>query len=264
MGFLLHHPYAVLFAVVLAEQLGLPVPALPFLLGAGALSGVGMVSPGLALGIALAASLLADLVWYEAGRRRGGSILNLLCRIAIEPDSCVRRTEDVFARYGARTLLVAKFVPGLSTVAPPLAGVIGMSLPRFLVWDAAGAALWAGGYMAVGFVFRDQIESALEMASGLGGRLTVLVGVAFVGWLAWKWHERRQFIRKLRMARITVDELKSKLDAGESVLVVDLRAAIEIATSPETIPGALRVDAADLGDRHHEIPRDRDVVLFCT
>jgi membrane protein DedA with SNARE-associated domain len=264
MRFLLHHPYAVLFAVVLAEQLGLPVPAMPFLLGAGALWGMDMVSPGLALGLALIASLVADFVWYEAGRRRGGSILNLLCRISIEPDSCVRRTEDVFARYGARTLLVAKFVPGLGTVAPPLAGVIGMGLPRFLLWDAAGAVLWAGGYMAVGYVFKDQIEGAVEMAAGLGGRLTAIVALAFAGWLAWKWRERRQFIRNLRMARITVDELKTRLDAGESILVVDLRAALERATSPETIPGALRVDAAELETRHHEIPRDRDIVLFCT
>jgi membrane protein DedA with SNARE-associated domain len=264
MGFLLHHPYSVLFAAVFAEQLGFPVPALPFLLGAGALAGMSMANPATALGSAILASLLADVVWFEAGRRRGGSILNLLCRISIEPDSCVRRTEEVFARYGARTLLVAKFLPGLGTVAPPLAGVIGMALPRFLLWDAGGAALWAGVYMAAGFVFRDQIETAVEMAAGLGGRLAALVGLAFAGWLAWKWRDRRRFIRNLRTARITVEELESKLDGGENVLIVDLRAPIETKTSPETIPGALRFDAAELGLRHQEIPRDRDVVLFCT
>jgi membrane protein DedA with SNARE-associated domain len=264
MEFLLHHPYTVLFAVVFAEQLGLPLPAVPFLLGVGALAGMDKVDPAASLGFALLASLLADFVWYEAGRRRGGSILNLLCRISIEPDSCVRKTEDVFARYGARTLLAAKFVPGLGTVAPPLAGVIGMTLPRFLVWDAAGAALWAGAYMAVGFVFRNQIETVVELAVGLGSRLTALVALLFAGWLAWKWHDRRRFIRNLRTARITADELKAKLDAGESVLVVDLRGALETTTSPETIPGALRFDAKELGTRHLEIPRDRDIVLFCT
>jgi membrane protein DedA with SNARE-associated domain/rhodanese-related sulfurtransferase len=264
MGFLLRHPYAVLFALVFAEQIGLPLPALPFLLGAGALAGMGMASGAVALAMALLACLLADVVWFEAGRRRGASILNLLCRISIEPDSCVRRTENVFARYGARTLLVAKFVPGLGTVAPPLAGVIGMALPRFLLWDAAGAVLWAGGYLTVGFVFRDQIETAVEVAAGLGSRLTALIALLFVGWLAWKWHDRRRFIRNLRTARITVDELKDKLDAGESVLIVDLRAAIEVATSPATIPGALHFEAEQLGARHHEIPRDRDIVLFCT
>jgi membrane protein DedA with SNARE-associated domain len=264
MGFLLHHPYAVLFAVVFAEQLGLPVPALPFLLGAGALAGMGMANPVVALAFALLACLLADVVWFEAGRRRGASILNLLCRISIEPDSCVRRTENVFTRYGARTLLVAKFVPGLGTVAPPLAGVIGMTLLRFVLWDAAGSVLWAGGYLAVGFVFRDQIETAVQVAAGLGGRLTALVGLLFAGWLAWKWHDRQRFIRKLRTSRITADELKGKLDAGESVLIVDLRAAIEVLSSPETIPGALHFDAGELGARHQEIPRDRDIVLFCT
>jgi membrane protein DedA with SNARE-associated domain len=264
MGFLLNHPYTVLFAVVFAEQLGLPVPAFPFLLGAGALVGMGMASPAAALGSALLASLLADVVWYEAGRRRGASILNLLCRISIEPDSCVRRTEDVFTQYGARTLLVAKFVPGLGTVAPPLAAVIGMTLPRFLLWDAAGALLWAGGYLAVGFAFRDQIETAVQVAAGFGSRMSALVGLLFAAWLAWKWHDRRRFIRKLRTARITADELKGMLDAGESVLIVDLRAALEIERSPETIPGALRFDAGEIGARHHEIPRDRDVILFCT
>ena len=250
--------------MVLAEQLGLPVPALPFLLGSGALAGMGMASPAWLLVVAVLASLLADAAWFEAGRRRGGRVLNLLCRISIEPDSCVRKTEDVFARYGARTLLVAKFVPGLGTVAPPLAGVIGMSLPRFLLWDGAGAALWAGAYLLAGFAFRGQIENVVEMAAGLGGRLTAFVALLFAGWLAWKWHERRRFIRDLRMARITVDELKAKLDAGENVLIVDLRGALETSTAPETIPGALRFEAKDLATRHLEIPRDRDVVLFCT
>jgi len=249
---------------VLLTQLGAPLPAIPTLVVAGALAQQGHWHPALVVGLAVVACLAGDLPWYYAGRRYGYRVLNLLCRISIEPDSCVRKTEDVFARYGARTLLVAKFVPGLGTVAPPLAGVIGMSLPRFLLWDGAGAALWAGAYLLAGFAFRGQIENVVEMAAGLGGRLTAFVALLFAGWLAWKWHERRRFIRDLRMARITVDELKAKLDAGENVLIVDLRGALETSTAPETIPGALRFEDKDLATRHLEIPRDRDVVLFCT
>ncbi|HTI53116.1 MAG TPA: DedA family protein, partial [Verrucomicrobiae bacterium] len=138
MDFLVRHGYVVLFAVVLGEQLGLPLVGAPVLMAAGALAGAGRFSLTLAVGLAVAACLIGDLVWFEMGRRRGAPILSLLCRISLEPDSCVRRTEDIFSRWGARVLLVAKFVPGLNTVAPPLAGVVGMPWKRFLRWDAGG------------------------------------------------------------------------------------------------------------------------------
>ena len=263
-SFVLHHPYLVLFGAVLAEQLGLPVPAMPFLLGAGALVGMNKLDPVSALALAVLASLLADLVWYEAGRRRGGSILKLLCRISLEPDSCVRRTENVFAKQGARTLLFAKFLPGLNTVAPPMAGMIGMSLPRFLFWDALGALLWSGGYFLVGLAFADQIDAVAERAAALGGRLVVGVLTLFALWLLYKYAQRQRFIRDLRVARITPEELKRRMDAGEEVVVVDLRGALEFEREPQTLPGALRFSADELQERHHEIPRDRDVVLYCT
>ena len=203
-SFVLHHPYLVLFGAVLAEQLGLPVPAMPFLLGAGALVGMNRLDPVPALGLAVLASLLADVLWYEAGRRKGGAILKLLCRISLEPDSCVRRTENIFAKQGARTLLFAKFLPGLNTVAPPMAGMIGMRLPRFLLWDALGALLWSGAYFLVGLAFSDQIETIAERAAAFGGRFVVGLLALFALWLLYKYAQHQRFIRELRIARITV------------------------------------------------------------
>ena len=263
-SFVLHHPYLVLFGAVLAEQLGLPVPATPFLLGAGALVGMHMLDPAPALGLAVLASLTADLAWYEAGRRKGGSILRLLCRISLEPDSCVRRTENVFAKQGARTLLFAKFLPGLNTVAPPMAGMIGMGLPRFLLWDALGAFLWSGAYFLVGLVFSDQIETIAERAAAYGGRFVVSLLSVFALWLLYKYAQRQRFIRDLRIARITPQELKKRMDAGEDIVVVDLRGSLDYDGKPQKLPGALRLSAEELQDRHPEIPRDREVVLYCT
>ena len=147
---IVQYGYVILFAFVSAEQVGLPIPAVPVLLGVGALAGTGQMSVALALGVALVASLPADVVWYELGRRRGGRVLGWLCRISLEPDSCVRRTETVFARRGAGALLIAKFFPGLSTLALPLGGIVGIARHRFLVLDAAGALVWAGAWLALG------------------------------------------------------------------------------------------------------------------
>ncbi len=264
LAFLLRHGYAVLFAVVLVEQLGLPVPAVPFLLAAGALAGLGRLSLVPALALSVLASLLSDLAWYEAGRRRGGSILNLLCRISLEPDSCVRRTEDVFARHGARTLLVAKFLPGLNTVAPPLAGVVGMRFLPFALYSAGGALLWAGTCLLVGYALRAQLDVVALRAAALGGWLAALLATAFLGWLSWKWHDRRSFLRKLEVARIAPEELHRRLEAGEDIVIVDLRGSLDFAADPRTIPGALRLASEDLEARHDAIPRDREVVLYCT
>src|SRR5882762_7494596 len=155
---LVQYGYLLLFAFVLAEQIGLPVPAVPVLLGVGALAGAGRMSLLPAFGAALAASLPPDLVWYELGRRRGSRVLSLLCRISLEPDSCVRRTENLFMRRGRKTLLIAKFLPGLSTVAPPLAGMVGITRFQFIALDVAAALLWSGAWMSLGYVFSDALE----------------------------------------------------------------------------------------------------------
>jgi membrane protein DedA with SNARE-associated domain len=262
--FLLRHGYTVLFLAVFAEQVGLPIPAIPILLALGALVGTGQLDLAPAFLVALSASLLSDTLWYEIGRRRGHKVLNLLCRISLEPDSCVRRTEETFVRRGPRALLIAKFVPGLSTAAPPLAGMFRMRLGHFLGWDAAGAALWVGAFGGLGWVFSDQLERVAQWALTLGQGLVYLLGVALAGYIAYKYIERQRFLRKLRIARITPLELQRKLAAGEKVVVVDLRSSAAFEAEPAKLPGALHMSPEELEQRHSEIPRDHDIVLYCT
>jgi len=262
--FLLHHPYAILFGIVLAEQLGVPLPSVPVLLAAGALAGLGKIGAGPALGLASLATALADLCWFEAGRRRGNKVLKFVCRVSLEPDSCVRRTEDVFSRYGPRSLLFVKFVPGLGLMAVTLAGAFGLKRRHFLLYDVPGAAVWAGAYLAVGYVFSAQLERAIQAVTQLGLTVAGLVLGLIALWLLWKYLQRRRFIRDLQMDRITPEDLRRKLDAGEPIAIVDLRHRLDFEADPRTLPGALRFDTDDLEQRHAEIPRDRDVVLYCT
>jgi membrane protein DedA with SNARE-associated domain len=262
--FLLHHGYAVLLAWVFAEQIGLPVPSLPILLAAGALAGSGRFNFAGAVFLSVFACLLADSVWYGLGRVRGIKVLQVLCKISLEPDSCVRRTEGLFAKQGARSLVFAKFVPGLGTVAPPLAGIFHMRASRFLLFDTFGALLWSSLYVGLGFIFSGEIERIAEHAFHLGGGLGVLVVGALVAYIAYKFLARRRFLRELRIGRITADELKQKIDAGEDLVIVDLRHSVDFEADPHTIPGAFRMDTKDLEHKDDRLPRDRDVILYCT
>lgn len=262
--FLLRNGYVVLFGFVFAEQLGLPIPAIPVLLAMGALVGAGQFSLAMAIPVALLAALLSDVIWYQLGRHRGPSVLNLICRISLEPDSCVRRTENVFANHGARALLFAKFIPGLSTVAPPLAGIFRMRLPRFLLWDGAGTLLWVGAFVGTGYLFSAQLERIATIALRLGAWLVAVLVGALAAYIGWRYVQRHRFIRKLRIARITPEELLAKLEAGEEIVVVDLRHSLEFEADGASVPGALRFSPDELERRHEEIPRDRDVVLYCT
>src|SRR5712692_10785632 len=262
--FLVHHGYLVLVGWVFLEQAGLPLPSIPLLLAAGALAGAGKLNLPLALLLSVAAAVSADTIWYELGRRRGIRVLQLLCRISLEPDSCVRRTQGVFEKQGARSLLLAKFVPGLSTVATPLAGIFHMRLSRFLLFDALGALLWAGTFLGLGYVFSGQIERVAEHLASLGGWLVVLLLGALAAYIAYKFVARQRFLRELRISRITVDEIKENLDSGEELVIIDLRHSMDFEADPETIPGAFRMDSKELEEKNDRLPRDREVILYCT
>jgi membrane protein DedA with SNARE-associated domain len=262
--FVFRHGYMLLLGWVFAEQIGLPIPSIPLLLAAGALAGVGRMNFFEALGVTLAGAMAADTLWYELGRRKGIRILQLICKISLEPDSCVRRTEGVFSKQGAQSLIIAKFLPGLSTVAPPLAGIFRMRPGKFLLYDALGALVWAGSLLGLGFLFSDQIELVAGHAQRLGGWLLVFLGGSLAAYIVWKWIARRRFLRELRIARITPRELKRKIDAGEDVVIVDLRHSVDFEANPETIPGAFHMDAKELEERNDRLPRDREVVLYCT
>jgi membrane protein DedA with SNARE-associated domain len=262
--FILHHGYLVLVAWVFAEQMGLPIPAMPGLLAAGALAGTGNLKLGLVVLFPLIGALLADVIWYELGRYRGAKVLSLLCRISLEPDSCIRNTENRFARSGANALVIAKFVPGLSTAAPPLAGMFGMRFTRFLIFDGAGALLYNGVFVVFGYAFSRQLEMIAEIALNLGLGLLVLLIAALALYILWKYVQRQRFLRTLRVNRITPEELKQRIDAGEEVTIVDLRHSMDFDADPETIPGALFLPSEEFDKRHREIPTDRELILFCT
>lgn len=259
--FLLRHGYSVVFLTVLAEQFGLPFPAAPVLLAAGALAANGNIALLSALLFAVAASLIGDVFWFGLGRLRGRSILSFLCRVALEPDSCVRRTEHTFSEHRIRALLFAKFVPGVSTVTPPLAALMGMSLWRFLIYDGAGAALWAGAYLALGFIFSTQLERLALYAFRTSASLVAMVAGGIVIYLAIKYRQRRKFYSELRMARIAPEELNGMLAAGEPVIIVDLREPVF--WEDGHIPGALLTRHTDL-DRLPELAGDRELVLYCS
>ena len=262
--FLLRHGYWVLVATVFAEGIGLPVPSFPVLLGMGALAGLGNFSIWTSLGLAIAAAECSDLMWFRLGRVRGHSILNLLCRVSLEPDSCVSNTKSLFGRLGARALLIAKFVPGLGATAAPLAGLTRMNPWKFLAADAAGAAVWSATYLAAGWIFRNQLEDAAEQAGRTGSWLLLILASALAVYVGWKYYQRRRFIRGLRVARITADELMQMITSGLEVTVVDLRHELEVEHDKVKLPGAIQITLDQLDARHSEIPRDRDVILYCT
>jgi membrane protein DedA with SNARE-associated domain len=251
------------FAVVLAEQIGLPVPAVPILLVAGALAGAGKVDLTGVIVLSVIACMAGDLFWYELGRRRGRRALNLLCRVSLEPDSCVRRTENFFTRHGVRSLVLAKFIPGLSTLAPALAGLFRISMQRFLLFNGLGAVLWTLAFIIPGYLLSDHIERIAEEAERLGVWLASLFGAGIASYILYKYIHRQLLLRELRIARITPEEVKQMMDNGHEHLVVDLRGALDHEADPYTIRGALRMTAEELEQRHHEIPRHKDVILFC-
>jgi membrane protein DedA with SNARE-associated domain/rhodanese-related sulfurtransferase len=264
MAILIQYGHAVVFGAVFAEQIGLPFPSEPVLIAAGALVGSGRLNPAVIVLVAAVASLIGDTVWYWIGRAGGPRVLGWLCKMSLEPYACVRRTELTFSTYGARSLLLAKFVPGLSTVAPPLAGVAGLPLGQFLAFSAAGAVLWVSGYLAIGWLFASQLEVVAAYAEELGSGLLVLLAAVVGGYILWKYVARRRFVRRLHVMRISPEELKSRLDAREDVLVVDVRDRLDFEAEPSIIPGALHMATEELDDRHHEIPRGRDIILYCT
>jgi membrane protein DedA with SNARE-associated domain/rhodanese-related sulfurtransferase len=260
---LLTYGYLLLFAWVLVEQLGIPLPATPVLLAAGALSVDGPFNFVLALALSVVATLIADVVWFFIGRRQGHRVLRLLCKLSLEPTTCVRRTQDSFARRRGTMLMFAKFVPGLGILAPPVAGENGMGFGAFLFFDGIGATLWAGTLLAAGR-FGDLLKrnaGLLNWAGRFSGALLVAGVVAFI---LVRLYRRRVVLKKLVASRLEPEDLKRQLDAGEPVCIIDLRHPLELLPEPFTLPGARHYSPDSLAERHNEIPRDRDVVLYCT
>jgi membrane protein DedA with SNARE-associated domain/rhodanese-related sulfurtransferase len=255
---------ALVFVNVLVEQLGLPVPAVPTLVVAGALAAQGQFSVTAVFVLAFAACTVGDGVWYAAGRAWGRRVLRLLCRVSLSPDACVRQSEYRFERWGALTLVLAKFIPGLSAVAPPLAGAMRLAPGTFLLWNSLGVALWVGTAVGAGLLLHEQINDLLVRLEGLGTIALGTLAALLAGYVALKWWERRRFYKMLRIARIGVDELRRLMHAAERPVIVDVRSPSVRALDPRYIPGALVMELDEVEQRLDQLPPDRDVVFYCT
>jgi membrane protein DedA with SNARE-associated domain/rhodanese-related sulfurtransferase len=264
LDFLTRHGPSVLFAAVFVEQMGIPLPASPWLLAAGALCVTGEPHWYSALAAGASGAMLADIFWFYLGRSKGQSVLNFLCRVSLEPDSCVRRTQDLFTRYGMRGVIAAKFIPGLSTLAAPMAANSGIKAPRFFFFDSLGALLYTGVFLLLGAVFSRQLDQVIDALERLGTGALVLIGGVIALYIGYKFFQRQRLLKQLRMARITVEELNQKLETGESMTILDLRSSAEVERNPLLIRTARHMTLEELKSRRNEIPRDRDIILYCS
>lgn len=249
------------FVNVLVEQLGAPVPAYPTLIITGAMAQGGQYPAGLLLLVAVVAALIADYTWYLAGRRYGRRVMSQLCRISLSPDSCVRQTESIYLRWGARSLLVAKFIPGFASIASALSGTMGTRRSSFLLYDTIGSALWAGLGIFLGSLFSSAVDDLLSVLAQLGHYGMILVGVALAVFVANKWWQRRRFRKSLEMARITVGELSNLLDQGIAPTIIDVRSPLS--QQGGRIPGAVTVSNQDIQTFVLEGPIEGEVVVYC-
>lgn len=258
------HGPALLFVVGFLEQIGAPVPAIPVIIVAAAVASNSGAPLLPLLLLTLAGALLADSIWFLLGRRYGRRVLGFLCRISLSPDSCVRQTEGFFERWGVASLLAAKFVPGFSIIAPPMAGSLRVSWPRFFLYDGLGALLWAGASIVAGVVFRSAIDRLLDALATLGGWAVALLAFALLLFVIVKWNERRRLYRDLRMARISPADLHARLREGHRVVILDLRSARDQAADRRRIPGAIFSNAGELARHLEGISAEDEIVLYCT
>jgi membrane protein DedA with SNARE-associated domain len=263
-GYLIEYGYWILLAWVLLDQLLMPIPALPMILAAGGLAGEGYLNLGVCGAIVVFACMLPNFLWYWMGKHHGNKVLTLLCTVSLEPDSCVDNTTSLFHRHGTASLLFSKFVPGLQTVAPPLAGLLGISAWRFAMLNGAGSLLYAVAFLLPGYLAHEFLAETTRVVSEFGSIAGAAIVVLVVAWLAWKVVHRQRFLRKLRGLRVQPSDLSAQLSAGETVQIADLRQRMEFNAFPQTIPGAIRVPLDLFDERIAQLTKERPLVLFCT
>jgi membrane protein DedA with SNARE-associated domain/rhodanese-related sulfurtransferase len=232
--FLARHGILWMFALTLAERLGLPLFVSPLLVASGALAAIGSMNAALLLAATTVACLAGDTLWFELGRWKGNAIFSSLCRVSFQPDSCVRRSEMALEKHTGLSLLWAKWIPGVSHLALPLAGASKMTRSRFHLYNAIGSVTWL---------------------------VALLASIAVIVYRYWN---RRKFLHSMRLARISPEELYRKVNAGEGPVIVDLRHPLDFLTTPRTLPGALRIAPAEVKKRLGELPAERDIVVYCT
>jgi membrane protein DedA with SNARE-associated domain len=263
MELLIKYGYSLVFGVVLLEQLGLPIPASPILLLAGALAAEHELSLPLVLLFSLIGCLTGDVIWYYIGRNKGRGILKILCHISLSPESCVKKTESSFLKYGMNSLLFAKFVPGLNTIAPPMAGMFRASLWSFLWRDALGSLLYSTAFVVTGLVFEKEIFDVTALLESLGKMVLWLILAGLGLYTASKYIKLKLLQRLLFRERITPEELHERMSAGEPIHIVDIRANFNDGHDG-IIPGALRIPPGEIDNHVTKLSADRWIVMYCT
>jgi len=256
--------YSLVFAVALTEQLGFPLPVAPVLLLAGAVAASGKLSIILLLIFAVIAAMIGDIVWFYLGRKKGRSVLKILCHLSLSPETCVKKTEDSFLKYGMNSLLFAKFVPALNTIAPPMAGLVGARLHSFLWRDFSGALLYAGSFLFLGFLFEKEVFQITDVFDRLGRTFFWILLFALALYVVSKYVKLKILQRLLYKERITAQELKERLDAGEDLIIVDIRTNVRLEPEPGTIPGSLRIPPAEIDKHMHLLNQEKWIVMYCT
>lgn len=263
-GLIVAYGYLIVLGVAFVDQFGTPVPAIAILLAAGAVAGQGQLSLAGVLAAAWAGTVAGDLVLYQGGRWRGARLMRGLCSLSLAPDTCVRKTETSFQKLGWKALVVAKFVPGLALFAAPVAGTLRMPLGPFLLFDSLGSLLYNVVVIGLGFALHDQLDRVVGWFQALGSAAIPVVFGAILTYCAWRIAQKRRITLLLRSRRLTPDALQKRLTMGDPLHIVDLRTAIAFEVTRHTLPGAIRLDPEELEARHSEIPRDTDVVVYCT
>ena len=259
-----HYGLLIVGLNVLLNQVGLPVPVVPTLIMAGTLAATGGLPFPELFAVAVLACLIADCAWYWVGEKYGIRVLRTLCRISLEPDSCVNQTQSQFDRWGVNSLVIAKFVPGWSTIAPPLAGALRIGWWRFILLSVLAAMLWVGAGLLGGMIFKAQVERLLIQLDRYGSRAAAGAILLLGAYIAYKWWERRRFYKMLRMARISVGELYDLIQKGAQPLIIDVRSATARELEPHWIPGAVAISIDQVDAHLKGLPRDRDIILYCT
>lgn len=265
----LRHAYSVMFAWVLVEQSGVPIPSVPLMLAAGTMSAAHKVHVALMIPLVLLACLIADSTWWWLGRRFGSRVLDLLCRMSLDASTCVNRAQGSIARRGGVTLLFAKFVPGVSTIAAPIAGQSGMTYIDFAVYDTVGTLAWCLTWLLAGRFFGDVARRSDQFFATLTHFAVALVVLMVLGIVVYRYVQRRRFMAELRGLRLEPEQLLAMMDEAqregvEAPFIIDLRHPLDVLTDPEIVPGALRIGPNELKLHRDEIPMDREIVLYCT
>jgi membrane protein DedA with SNARE-associated domain/rhodanese-related sulfurtransferase len=260
---LIAHGALIVFVITLAARVGAPLPAAPLLVVAGGVAMAGQLSLASCILASVLANLLGDTVWFQAGRWRGHRVMKLLCKISLSPDTCVRQSEGILSKWGGGSLIAAKFVPGVSVVAAPMAGALGMSWTRFVLYDLGAGLIWTLVFMALGVAFAGQIQIVLDFMTEFGTIAAVAVAIVLAVMISARWLKRRWMLSERYAPRIAVTELRELIRRGEAPIVIDVRSSVATMHDARRLPGAISTTLAQLPLTAAELPRDREIVLYC-